>query len=250
VVAALSEVTFAYGALQVLRGVSMEVRRSELLCLIGPNGAGKSTLMALIGDGTMRHGGSIRFQLDGLSVHRGRTVDHLARRGVIRKFQTPSLFESLTVAETLLLARHRGQLPSLWRRTRRIEVPGAAVELCRLSGLDRHLDVRASALPHGLQQALELAATVAAWPELLLLDEPTAGLTAQERRVVGEVLRHLSREQGRTILLIEHDLEFVDELADRVVVLQDGGVLADGSSDEIKRSETVRRGYLGASTPP
>jgi branched-chain amino acid transport system permease protein len=249
VMAALADVTFAYGSLQVLRGVSLEVRRSELLCLIGPNGAGKSTLMALIGDGTMRHGGSIRFGLHGVDTHRGRTVDRLARSGVIRKFQTPSLFESLTVAETLLLARHRGRLPSLWRRTRRIEVPGAVVELCHLSGLDRHLDVPAAALPHGLQQALELAATVAAWPDLLLLDEPTAGLTVQERRVVGEVLRRLSREQGRTILLIEHDLDFVDELADRVVVLQDGGVLADGSTDEIKRSERVRWSYLGVSTP-
>jgi branched-chain amino acid transport system permease protein len=248
VVARFSGVTFAYGALQVLRGVSMEVKRSELLCLIGPNGAGKSTLMALVGDGTMQHDGSIRFELDGLSAHRGRSVDHLARRGVIRKFQTPSLFESLTVAETLLLARHRGRLPSLWRRTSSIEVPAVVVELCQLTGLDRHLNVRASALPHGLQQALELAATVAAWPDLLLLDEPTAGLTAQERRVVGEVLRRLSREQGRTVVLIEHDLDFVDELADRVVVLQDGVVLADGSADEIKRSETVRQSYLGVST--
>jgi len=250
VVAALSEVTFAYGALQVLRGVSMEVRRSELLCLIGPNGAGKSTLMTLVGDGTMRYGGTIRFDLEGVRDHRGCAVDRLARQGVIRKFQTPSLFESLTVAETLLLARHRGRLPSPWRRTRAIEVPAAVVELCRLTGLDRHLNVRASALPHGLQQALELAATVAAWPDLLLLDEPTAGLTAQERRVVGDVLRRLSRHQGRTIVLIEHDLDFVDELADRVVVLQDGAVLADGSAEEIKRSERVRQSYLGVSTPP
>jgi ABC-type branched-subunit amino acid transport system ATPase component len=229
----------------VLRGVSLEVQRAELLCVIGPNGAGKSTLMSVMSDGRMRYQGSVTYDVGGAVSHRGASVNALARAGIVRKFQTPNLFSGLTVAETILLASSRGRIPSLLHRTAGIEVPEPVVALCRATGLEQHLDDRASSLAHGLKQALELAAAIAAWPEVLLLDEPTAGLTAQERGLIGDVLRRLVTEHGRTVVLIEHDFDFVDELADRIVVLQDGRVLAVGSTSEIKHDESVRAGYLG-----
>ncbi|MBO0701459.1 MAG: ATP-binding cassette domain-containing protein [Candidatus Dormibacteraeota bacterium] len=244
-VAVVNGLEFAYGALRVLRGVSLEVSRGELLCVIGPNGAGKSTLMAVMSDGRMPHQGTVTYSVDGVAGHRGRSVSALARGGVVRKFQTPSLFRGLTVAETILLASGRGRLPSLLHRTAAIAVPEPVLRLCEATGLDRHLEDRGTDLSHGLKQALELAATIAAWPDVLLLDEPTAGLTGHERSVIGGVLRTLVDEHRRTVVLIEHDLDFVDELADRIAVLQDGRVLAVGSTSEIKDDTSVREGYLG-----
>ncbi len=244
-VAHIDGLLFSYGALRVLRGLSLDVLRGELLCVIGPNGAGKSTLMSVMSDGRMRYQGTIGYSVGRELSHRGSSVNSLARAGVMRKFQTPSLFAGLTVAETILLASRRGRLPSVWRRTSAIAVPAPVVALCEATGLDRHLDDPGTSLSHGLKQALELAATVAAWPDVLLLDEPTAGLTTQERALIGRVLRQLVSEHGRTVVLIEHDFDFVDELADRIVVLQDGRVLKVGSTSEIKRDESVREGYLG-----
>ena len=244
-VAEVEDLEFSYGALRVLRGLSLDVRRAEILCVIGPNGAGKSTLLSVLSDGKMRYQGSIRYSVESSPRHRGASVDALARAGVVRKFQTPSLFSGLTVAETILLAGRRGRVPSLLRRTSEIGVPEPVIELCRTTGLDQHLDERGTSLAHGLKQALELAATIAAWPDVLLLDEPTAGLTTQERSLIGAVLKDLVEEHGRTIVLIEHDFDFVDELAHRIVVLQDGRVLKVGSTSEVKDDSAVREGYLG-----
>jgi len=243
--ARVEELLFGYGALQVLRGISLEVGRGELLCVIGPNGAGKSTLIAVMSDGRMRHKGTITYSVDGVRDHAGISVSALARAGVMRKFQTPSLFRGLTVAETILLASRRGGYLSPLRRTAEIAVPAPVVALCEATGLDRHLGDRGTELSHGLKQALELAATIAAWPDLLLLDEPTAGLNSHERGVIGDILKTLVRDHGRSVVLIEHDFDFVDQLADRIVVLQDGRILAVGSTSEIKHDESVRGGYLG-----
>ena len=245
VVARVDDLRFGYGALRVLHGLSLDVQRGELLCIIGPNGAGKSSLLSVLSDGRLKYEGHVSYNTRRPAVHRGSSVNSLARSGVMRKFQTPSLFAGLTVAETILLATCRGRIPSVIRRTGDVEVPQPVMDLCRATGLDQHLDTRGSDLPHGLKQALELAATIAAWPEVMLLDEPTAGLTTQERGVIGGILRNLVSDHGRTVVLIEHDFDFVDELADRIVVLQDGRVLAVGSTSEIKQDEAVREGYLG-----
>jgi branched-chain amino acid transport system permease protein len=245
VVVEVADLEFGYGALRVLRGLSLDVRRGEILCVIGPNGAGKSTLLSVLSDGKMRYRGSISYRVESSPSHRGASVSALARAGIVRKFQTPSLFSGLTVAETIMLAGRRGRVPSLLRRTSEIAVPEPVIALCRATGLDRHLDERGTSLAHGLKQALELAASIAAWPDVLLLDEPTVGLTAQERSLIGAVLKDLVEEHGRTIVLIEHDFDFVDELADRIVVLQDGRVLKVGSTSEVKDDTAVREGYLG-----
>jgi branched-chain amino acid transport system permease protein len=215
------------------------------LCVVGPNGAGKSTLMSVISDGKMRYQGTVTYDLEHPIQHRGKQPHQLARAGVMRKFQTPSLFSGLTVAETILLASKQGRIPSLFHRTAEIEVPEPVLALCKASGVDQHLDERGPSLAHGLKQALELAAIIAAWPEVLLLDEPTAGLTSHERETIGQILRELVKKHRKTVMLIEHDFDFVDNLADRIVVLQDGQVLAVGSTAEIKHDDAVREGYLG-----
>lgn len=243
-VISVSGLRFGYGSLRVLRGVDLEVRRGELLCVVGPNGAGKSTLLSVLADGNMSAEGTIRYELGAHTSHRRRAAHRIARAGVARKFQAPQLFAGLSIAETILLARLGGRPPSLRRRTRTIAVSPAALDVFEATGLTGRDDDRATALAHGLKQGLEIAATVAAHPQVLLLDEPTAGLTHNERAVIGEILRRLVRG-GMTIILIEHDIDFVNEIADRVVVLHEGRIIADGTPAEVGSSGVVRQAYMG-----
>jgi branched-chain amino acid transport system permease protein len=234
-----------FGGLKVLRGVSMDVRRRELLCIVGPNGAGKTTLLGVLSDGTVPHSGSVELALDGQGPLRGLSPRKIVRRGIGRKFQAPNLFESLTVGEVVLLASRQGKVPSLWRRTTTVEVGDPVHRIMTAAGLLGYVDTRVADLPHGLKQALEVAATVALRPKVLLLDEPTAGLTAEERALIGDLLRHVVSDEGITVILIEHDFDFVRRIADRIAVLHDGKVLAIGAVGEVADSEVVRRAYLG-----
>jgi branched-chain amino acid transport system permease protein len=241
----VSELEFAYGALEVLRGVDFEIKAGELLCIVGPNGAGKSTLLNVLTDGKLPARGSIEYFLHAGEVpRRGKAIHRLARAGIARKFQIPHLFDSLTVAETILLASRKGRIPSLWRRTKSIPVAKSVLDIVEATGLDGREDVPSPALAHGLKQGLELAAAVSVRPELLLLDEPTAGLTSNERHVIGDVFRRLV-EAGMTIVLIEHDLDFVARVADRVIVLHGGRVVESGTPAEVSASAVVREAYVG-----
>ncbi len=244
VLAAMKDVRFSYGALQVLRGIDLEIERGRLLCIVGPNGAGKSTLIEVLTDGRRPIAGSVTFNLAGGRGHRRRPPHAIAQEGLIRKFQIPALFRSLTVAEHLLLATHRGAWPSPFRRTVRVRIPAAVLAVNDATGLASRAAIASNALAHGLKQGLEIAMAVAAHPVLLLLDEPTAGLTANERAVIGNILRALVAD-GITIVLIEHDFDFVGEVADRVAVLHDGVVVQTGSFAEISASPVVRDAYLG-----
>jgi branched-chain amino acid transport system permease protein len=246
----MRDVRFSYGALHVLRGIDLTIERGRLLCIVGPNGAGKSTLIEVLTDGRRPISGAVAFDLDGGGDHRRRPPHVIARHGLMRKFQIPALFRSLSVAEHLLLAGHRGRWPSLRRRTIAIGVPPAVLDICTATGLGTSADALGGALAHGLKQGLEIAMAVAARPVLLLLDEPTAGLTASERAVIGSILRRLVAE-GITIVLIEHDFDFVGEVADRVAVLHDGRVVETGTFAEVAASAVVRDAYLGtAGAPP
>jgi branched-chain amino acid transport system permease protein len=245
----IRDVHLSYGALQVLRGVTLDVRDGELLCIVGPNGAGKTSLLSVISDGSVPHEGSVnaRDRIDGREISlRGMRPGPIVRAGIGRKFQNPNMFETLTPLETVLLASRRGSVPSLWRRTRHVAVTRQAAAIFRSTGLDHATNVPAQDLSHGLKQALEVAMTVSLEPTILLLDEPTAGLTLDERALVGDLLRELVA-QGITIILIEHDFTFVRRIADRIAVLHDGKLLEIGSVDEIANSELVRRVYLGSS---
>jgi branched-chain amino acid transport system permease protein len=244
-IAAIRDVHFSYADLQVLRGVDFEIARGELLCVVGPNGAGKSTLVNVMTDRRLSIKGEIAYDARGAVLGQGRTGPHrIAQRGVARKFQVPELFASLTVAETILLASGVGRLPSPWRRTRDVAVSPPVLDIVEASGLAERENDLAPSLAHGLKQGLELAAVVSMNPELLLLDEPTAGLTSNERHVIGEVLRRMVGA-GMTIVLIEHDLDFVARVADRVVVLHGGRVAAAGTPEEVAASEVVREAYVG-----
>jgi branched-chain amino acid transport system permease protein len=244
-VATIDGVEFGYGALRVLRGVDFEIRAGELLCIVGPNGAGKSTLLGVLTNGKQSIGGRVDYHLQqGELGQSGTSIHRIARRGVARKFQIPHLFDSLTVAETILVASLRGRLPSAWRRTRDVEVGRSVHDIVEATGLAGRENELSPALAHGLKQGLELAAALSMRPELLLLDEPTAGLTSNERHVIGEVFRRLLAA-GVTIVLIEHDLDFVARVADRVVVLHGGKVVESGTPAEVAASQVVREAYVG-----
>jgi branched-chain amino acid transport system permease protein len=232
------------GSLQILRGVEIDLRRAELLAIVGPNGAGKTTLLSVLADGRMGARGEITPALAELTRHRGRAPYQLARAGLVRKFQVPQLFASLTPADAFLIATHRGRGLSMWRRSTSVTVPPAALEVLTASGAAGHENRVAADLPHGIKQGTEIALTVAMAPELLLMDEPCAGLTSVERTSIGEVLRRLSG-RGIGVVLIEHDLDFVEAVADRIVVMHEGAVIHQGAPESLRESEMVRSAYIG-----
>ena len=231
-----------FGSLQVLQGVAFAAQAGDLLSLIGPNGAGKTTLMRCIADGRERSAGLV--EIGGRSI--GRLPPHRCTAlGVGRKFQTASVFETMTVAECLRVARSRIERPSLFRRTPAIALPGSALEVVRATGLSDRLGVESRHLSHGEKQSLELAMVLALEPTLLLLDEPTAGLTKPERRRIGALLADLAHRHLLCIVLVEHDLDFVRSISSRVVVLHQGRVVLDGAVEEAVQSDTVRTIYAG-----
>ncbi|QKV55754.1 branched-chain amino acid ABC transporter ATP-binding protein/permease [Comamonas antarctica] len=235
-----------FGSLQVLRGIDFKVRPNELLSLIGPNGAGKTTLMKCIADGAERTSGTIR--LNDHDILRSPPATCVAL-GAGRKFQNANVFESLTVAQAMRVSRTRLEPPSLLRRASVLALPDAALEVLRATGLDKQLDVASRDLSHGMKQALELAMVLALEPNVLLLDEPTAGLTKAERTQIGAILLDLTRNYALCVLLVEHDLDFVHEISSRIIVLHQGQIVLDGSVEEVVNSELVREVYAGAGAP-
>jgi branched-chain amino acid transport system permease protein len=234
-----------FGSLRVLEGISLEARRGEVVGIVGPNGAGKTTLLRCIADGRERSSGEV--------VVNGRRIDGLPPQdcvtlGVSRKFQTPNVFEALTVLDCLRVARAYRTPVSLWRRSQTLELPEPALHAIEVSGLLPLLHEPAGHLSHGAKQALELAMVLALEPTVLLLDEPTAGLTRDERAAIGSVLRELARGHRLCILLIEHDLDFVREISTRLVVLHMGRVLLDGPLAQVADSDLIRTIYVGERT--
>ena len=241
----LSNVGKYYGSLRVLDGVSFRAQRGEVVGIVGPNGAGKTTLLRCIADGRERSMGQIAIN--------GRRSDGLPPQecvalGVSRKFQTPNVFDALSVVDCLRVARSYRVAASAWRRTATLELPEAALHAVQVSGLLSVLDTPAAHLSHGAKQALELAMVLALEPTVLLLDEPTAGLTRDERTAIGGVLTALAESHHLCILLIEHDLDFVREISTRLVVLHMGKILADGPLAEVADSELIRTIYVGGAS--
>jgi branched-chain amino acid transport system permease protein len=233
-----------FGALNVLDGITFEARAGELLSLIGPNGAGKSTLMRCIADGAERSAGSVL--VGGTDIGKRAPYDCVAL-GVGRKFQTATVFDSLTVGEALRIARYRVAPASPWKREPTLELPQPALDVLRLTGLDKMSDHECRFLSHGQKQALELAMVLALEPRTILLDEPTAGLTKRERTQIGEIFVALATRYRLCLLLVEHDLEFVQQISSRIIVLHQGRIVMDGNVDEVVNSELVRAVYAGHS---
>jgi branched-chain amino acid transport system permease protein len=238
----LRDVRKHFGSLQVLEGIDFSAQRGELLSLVGPNGAGKTTLMRCIADGAERSSGTV--------LVNDHDIDRLppyacVAFGVGRKFQTANVFETLTVGQALRVARTRLARPFLWKRAATLELPEAALRVIRATGLDAQLHRQARYLSHGMKQALELAMVLSLEPSILLLDEPTAGLTKPERTLIGSILVELARSHRLCVLLVEHDLDFVREISSRVIVLHQGRLLLDGTVSEVVESELVRTIYAG-----
>ncbi|AZO56127.1 MULTISPECIES: ATP-binding cassette domain-containing protein [unclassified Mesorhizobium] len=218
-----------FGGLQALEGLNLTVRDKELCCIIGPNGAGKSTFLNLL-TGTLRPtSGSVRFlghDIAGLPLHR------IARLGIARKFQIPSVFPSLSVEDNLKVARWGAPSPAR-----------PIGELMELVALTNRAATLAGELAHGQKQWLEIGMALAIEPRLLLLDEPTAGMTPQETLATAEMLLHLKGEFS--IVAVEHDIRFVRALNCQTLVLHQGRRLRSGPFHDIEADEMVRDVYLG-----
>jgi branched-chain amino acid transport system ATP-binding protein len=224
-----------FGGLRAVDGASLVVEPGSITGLIGPNGAGKSTLFNCISGFLRPQSG--RVLLDGRRIER-RPAHRIARAGLVRTFQTPRTLTRMTVRENVLLARTR--------RTSERDARARATELLELVRLEGHADELAGTLSGGQRKLLDLVRALMARPRILLLDEPMAGV-APALRV--ELLEHILALRARdrvTLLIVEHDLDFVMRACDRVVVMNDGRVIAHGSPEEVRRDERVVDAYLGA----
>jgi len=241
----LDGVTRRFGALVAIDQVGMRVEDGEVRAVIGPNGAGKTTLFNLITGTVKPTAGAIRFAgqaITGLPNH------EVCRRGVSRTFQITSLFPEMSARDNARLSA-QARLPRRWqpfggtRIFQQAQALGdAALEQLGLSGI---ADTPAGLLSHGDQRLLEVAMAMAQQPRLLLLDEPTQGLSVEETAQAVETLAHFLKASRITVLLVEHDMEVVFRLAQKITVLHRGGVIADGTPDEVKADQRVQDAYLG-----
>lgn len=223
-----------YGGVRALNGLSLSIRQGEIHCVVGPNGAGKSTFFkTLIG---------VERPTTGQIIYKGEDVTRLpafrrARRGLSVKFQNISLFAELTGLQNLFVPLRRNHPKS--------EIPARAAAVLARVGLAGTEDVPVRYLSHGQQQWLSIGLSIAADPDLLLLDEPAAGLSVEETARTADLIRHLNAS-GMTVIVIEHDMGFIRSLRARTSVLHYGRLFAQGEFDEIAANEEVRRIYLGA----
>ena len=236
----VEDVTVSFNGFKALNGLTLALRRGELRVVIGPNGAGKTTLLDIITGKSRPQTGRVLFQ--GRSLARLSEQD-IAGLGIGRKFQTPNVFKTLTVLENLMLAvqTRRGVYHSLLRGKKqgleRVD------EVLSTIGLGAKAHRPAGLLAHGEKQWLELGMVMAQGSELLLIDEPVAGMTPRESERTGELLSAMARKH--TLLVIEHDMSFVRQIAEKVTVLDEGKLLFEGTVDEVQRNDKVIEVYLG-----
>jgi ABC-type branched-subunit amino acid transport system ATPase component len=239
----------AFYGLEVLRGVDMAVRAGGITGLIGPNGAGKTTLFNVVSGLVPPDAGSIRF--DGREIA-GKAADVVSRAGLVRTFQVARGFPKLSVFQHLMLYGRDQPGESLWQaivgsrvaREREAALAERAWETARFLRLDRLIDNPATALSGGQKKLLEIGRALMAEPKLVLLDEPTAGVNPTLQNEIGERLLELPK-RGISVLLIEHDMSFIAQLCDPVIVMAEGQVLTEGSFDAVRADHRVREAYLG-----
>jgi branched-chain amino acid transport system ATP-binding protein len=233
----------SFGDTPIIRGVDLEVAPGERRALIGPNGAGKSTLFHLISGNLGASSGAVAFQGRDIT---GWSPQRVNRLGLARSFQITNIFPRLTVFENVRLAvmRQQPQPTAFWRRVDRL--PGlreATERLLEQVRLHQRAASLAGELSYSEQRSLEIAMTVASDPQLILLDEPMAGMSSEETEYTLNLIREVTA--GRALLIVEHDMDVVFKLADRISVLVYGQVIATGTPDEIRQHRGVREAYLG-----
>ncbi len=241
----LSGVTKRYGGVIAVNNVSMQVAAGEVRAVIGPNGAGKTSLFHLITGVVPPTSGTMRF--DGRDMT-GQSPYRMCQAGLSRTFQLTSLFPGMTARENTILSA-QSHLPRSWQpwggRSIFAEARARADEALERLGLTAVANRPAGLLSHGDQRLLEVAMALSQRPRVLLLDEPTQGLSVEETLSAMETLAGLFRTSGLTVLLVEHDMEVVFHLARKITVLHRGGVIADGDPDAIKADPDVQSAYLG-----
>ena len=236
----------AFGALQAVADVSLAVQPMELRAIIGPNGAGKTTLFHLISGLLAPTSGRVLFRGDDVTAL---AAPARCRRGISRTFQITSIFPELSVLENVRIAvqlRTVGNFRFIGGRTLIEASERRAQDSLGALGLLDRAEAPAATLPHGDQRLLEIAMAVAQDPDLLLLDEPTQGLSPEDTVATVAVIRRIARERGLTIILVEHDMDVVFDLADRISVLHFGQLIAEDTPDRIRANADVQTAYLGA----
>ncbi|MDD3353699.1 ABC transporter ATP-binding protein [Zoogloea sp.] len=245
----VTNLSIHFGGVKAVQDVSFSIDAGIVYAVIGPNGAGKTTLFNLITGVYKPTHGEIR--LDGESIG-GKSPDELARRGVARTFQNLQICMNMSAIENVMVGAHLRldrnllkaalRFPSITRRD--AELRAEALELMRFVGLDKFADSRADAMPYGALKRLEIARALAMKPRLIFLDEPAAGLNPKETIEVDELVRKVA-DSGITVVLVEHDMKMVMNLSDRILVLDYGKKLAEGTGEEVRRNPDVIAAYLG-----
>jgi len=238
---AIEDLTVSFDGFKAVDGLNLYVDKNELRVVIGPNGAGKTTVLDLICGKTKSTAGSIKFknkELTGLSEHQ------IVHAGVGRKFQTPSIYENLTVYQNLEVSYPKGRSvfgALFFKMTDEIDV--RIKQVADEIFLKELLDTEAALLSHGQKQWLEIGMLLIQDPELLMLDEPVAGMSVKEREQTAELLNRIC--VGRSVLVIEHDMDFVAKIAHKVTVLHQGRILAEGNMESVQNNPDVIEVYLG-----